>query len=100
MPDASPEDSVIITVCDPDTVGGVAVIYRGLWSEGDHTILWDGTGGPGGDPLPNGDYPYSLVYVDMSECHGWQTGYLTATIFCDTSADPDTWGNIKARFGD
>ena len=89
---------VSLEVFDPDTTEVVKILVYGALNAGQHQVVWDGTD-DGGDPLPEGSYPYVLTANDIDTGAILFEDALTATIFCPTLSDEESWGQIKRRFG-
>lgn len=87
-----------LEVLSPDSSTVIATLADGLFAAGNHVLMWDGTEGPGGADLANGDYPYEMVARDTDDGAELFRDMKVATIACATPSKESTWGKIKALY--
>lgn len=87
-----------LEVLSADSSSVIATLADGLFAAGNHALLWDGTEGPGGAELSNGDYPYEMVARDPDDDSELFRDMKVATIACATPSKESTWGRIKTLY--
>jgi len=92
-----PTAEVVLEVWDPDTTGVLIRSDLGAVGPGAYVLMWCGTDGMD-TVLPEGGYPYRIVFTGIqggTPVFGeWEVAHIT----CDSPVERTSWGALKGVF--